>query len=110
MLVTFTHPVAHLPFGPVQIIDANDYHNVLEGNIKGFLFTFVGALEKQGLHGHLRKVTAWSPVFAFSDFDDASTGQFAQCFQRVGSNVVGTSSQPPSSDVGDHKHSFGSPN
>ena len=58
-----------------------------------------------------RRVRAlWSPVFAFSDFDDASTGQFAQCFQRVGSNVVGTSSQPPSSDVGDHKHSFGSPN
>ena len=51
----------------------------------------------------------WSPVFAFSDFDDASTGQFAQCFQRVGSNVVGTSSQPPSRDVGDHKHSLGSP-
>ena len=93
----------------MQFLDANDYHNVLEGNINRFV-SFVGALETQGLHGHLRKVTAWSPVFAFSDFDDASTGQFAQCFQRVGSNAVGTTSQPPSSDVGDHKHSFGSAN
>lgn len=31
-------------------------------------------------------------------------------FLRGGSNAVGTSPQPPSSDVGDHKHSFGSPN
>ena len=31
-------------------------------------------------------------------------------FLRGGSNAVGTSPQPPSIDVGDHKHSFGSPN
>ena len=31
-------------------------------------------------------------------------------FQRGGSNVVETSPQQPSRDVGDHKHSFGSPN
>ena len=31
-------------------------------------------------------------------------------FLRGGSNAVGTSPQPPSIDVGDHKHPFGSPN
>ena len=28
-----TRPVAHLPFGPVQLPDANDYQKVLEDNI-----------------------------------------------------------------------------
>ena len=46
--------MAHLLFGPVQFIDANDYHNVLEGNIDSF--SCVGALEKSW-SGHLRNVT-----------------------------------------------------
>ena len=49
-----THPVAHLPFGPVQLPDANDYQMVLEDNI--IRFSFAGALEK-GSSGHLRMVT-----------------------------------------------------
>ena len=44
MLVTLTHPVAHLPFGPVQLVDANGYQKVLEDNI--IRFSVAGALKK----------------------------------------------------------------
>ena len=40
----------------MQFIDANDYHNVLEGNINRFFHLLVH-WKKQGLHSHLRKVT-----------------------------------------------------
>ena len=39
-----THPVAHLPFGPGQLPDANDYQKVLEDNI--ISCSVAGALNK----------------------------------------------------------------
>ena len=38
-----THPVTHLPFGPVQLPDANDYQKVLEDTI--ISCSVAGALE-----------------------------------------------------------------
>ena len=49
-----THPVAHLPFGPVQLPDANDYQKLLEDNI--ISCSVAGALEKSS-SGQLRMVT-----------------------------------------------------
>ena len=39
-----THPVAYLPFGPVQLPDANDYQKVLDDYI--ISFSVAGALKK----------------------------------------------------------------
>ena len=39
-----THPVAHLPFGPVQLPDADDYQKDLENNI--IRFSVAGALNR----------------------------------------------------------------
>ena len=48
-----THPVARLPFGPVQLPDANDYQKDLENNI----ISFSVAVASKGLSGHMSMFT-----------------------------------------------------